>query len=42
MCSSEMLMHTKSDRKPVFGGKFMAKFLIAGAESEFQSRAVMV
>lgn len=41
MCSSEMLMHTKSGRKLDFGGKFMARFLIAGAQSEFQSRAAL-
>lgn len=41
MCSSEMLMHTKSGRKLGFGGKFMARFLIGGAQSEFQSRAAL-
>lgn len=41
MSSREMLMHTKSGRKPIFGGKFMARFLIAGAQLEFQSRAAL-
>lgn len=38
MCSTKMHMHTKLGRKPIFMGKFMARFLMAVAQSGFQSR----
>lgn len=38
MCSTKMHTHTKLGRKPIFMGKFMARFLMAVAQSGFQSR----